>query len=412
VVFVAALALRFWLVNDASTVDGRGRIWIEGPTLAVAFGLSLAMLLRVRRRGVSALFLDLSVVLDASIACFTLLPGVICPWPGYSGLLRTPDIAIVPSLCLSAGLRMSVRSALIGSLANAICFAGLLLLDRYRNAASFAATHETMLYALYFGSASLLGVSLAARARTLATAAAAYAERAERAHSGLARILQDNHDVGSLLSSARINADIVARAQPDEVDDDDGVQQASRALLSDLRELAELAAGSRDQAYVELASMEQLEAVRLADALPLALAMASRRFATVNFQLASELEAQARVQVAGGARGLERLLLNLLVNAAEGDGQRGASRVVLRATAAATHVEIAIEDDGPGFSVRDLEELPERLATTKSAGTGLGLMLVKRIVQASNGELDIRNAERGAQVRVRLPWPPRDASGG
>ncbi len=398
VFFVAALALRFAVVNDTATEDGLGRFCIETPTLAIALGLSVSMLIRIRRRGVSPLLLDLSVVLDASIACFTLLPGVLCPWPEYQGLLRTPDIAIVPTLCLASGLRMSMRSAVIGTAANALCFSCLLLLDSQRNATS-ASTHEALLYCLYFGSASLLGIGLAARARTLATHAAAYAERAERAHSGLARILQDNHDVGSLLSSARINADILARHGHGSHE----LERASRALRNDLSDLADLVTGSRDQAYVELVSAEQLEAVTLTDVLPSAFANVARRFRDVKFALALETDLEQQVHVAGGARGLERLLLNLLVNAAEGDGQRGASHVTLRASRTATHVELSIEDDGPGFSVNDLSELPERLATSKVLGSGFGLMLVNRIAQASQGELRLDNGSHGARVRVRFP---------
>jgi nitrogen fixation/metabolism regulation signal transduction histidine kinase len=70
-------------------------------------------------------------------------------------------------------------------------------------------------------------------------------------------------------------------------------------------------------------------------------------------------------------------------------------------------VELRLQDNGPGFADDIMTQLFEPYVTTKPRGTGLGLPIVKKIVEEHNGQISARNIEGGAQVTVRLPVPGR-----
>ena len=68
------------------------------------------------------------------------------------------------------------------------------------------------------------------------------------------------------------------------------------------------------------------------------------------------------------------------------------------------HVSIAIEDTGPGVDPATLRRLFEPLITTKAHGIGLGLALVKRIVERHGGTIGYDPREGGgARFTVLLP---------
>ena len=77
----------------------------------------------------------------------------------------------------------------------------------------------------------------------------------------------------------------------------------------------------------------------------------------------------------------DRVLLGLLVNAA----QAGARRVEIRSSEGA----LLVEDDGPGVPAELREQVFEPFFTTKARGTGLGLAMARRVVEAHGGRLSL-----------------------
>ncbi len=67
-------------------------------------------------------------------------------------------------------------------------------------------------------------------------------------------------------------------------------------------------------------------------------------------------------------------------------------------------VEIRVTDNGPGIAPEIADRLFAPFATTKSAGTGLGLAMSRTIVQTHGGTIGVRPIEpRGSTFYVRLP---------
>lgn len=100
----------------------------------------------------------------------------------------------------------------------------------------------------------------------------------------------------------------------------------------------------------------------------------------------------------------ERLLSNLFLNAIEALAGRGRGAIVASARRADGAFEFRVEDDGPGLDPSLGDAIFDPLVTTKDAGTGLGLALVRAVAEAHGGTVSAyRAATGGAGFRVLLP---------
>jgi nitrogen fixation/metabolism regulation signal transduction histidine kinase len=105
---------------------------------------------------------------------------------------------------------------------------------------------------------------------------------------------------------------------------------------------------------------------------------------------------------------LRQLLHNLIKNSLEALEHQtlGRVRVVTRGIDSPTgpSVELRVEDNGPGIPESILGQLFEPYVTTKPKGTGLGLPIVKKIVEEHGGLISAENlAGGGAAVVIRFP---------
>jgi nitrogen fixation/metabolism regulation signal transduction histidine kinase len=61
-------------------------------------------------------------------------------------------------------------------------------------------------------------------------------------------------------------------------------------------------------------------------------------------------------------------------------------------------VKLTIADNGPGFAPRILSRAFEPYVTTKAKGTGLGLAMVKKIIDEHGARIELRNRMEGAEI--------------
>lgn len=99
---------------------------------------------------------------------------------------------------------------------------------------------------------------------------------------------------------------------------------------------------------------------------------------------------------------IKQALINLLVNAI--DASPGGETVKLYCYLKQKRLVIEVTDNGSGIAVNKKEEIFLPFFTTKRDGTGLGLPIAKKIVEAHHGYLEVLgNRERGVTFKVIIP---------
>jgi len=107
-------------------------------------------------------------------------------------------------------------------------------------------------------------------------------------------------------------------------------------------------------------------------------------------------------RVALHANTFHRVLLNLVQNALDAMPQDGT--LTLRGWQTASHMHLDICDMGTGIPADQLAQIFEPLYTTKPAGTGLGLYMVREIVAAHDGEIRVTSQiGSGTTFTITLP---------
>ncbi|HEY3254956.1 MAG TPA: HAMP domain-containing sensor histidine kinase, partial [Polyangiaceae bacterium] len=106
--------------------------------------------------------------------------------------------------------------------------------------------------------------------------------------------------------------------------------------------------------------------------------------------------------VPAGRADLERIVLNLVVNAKEAMQSGGSVSVVTRRNASG--VSLAVQDFGSGIAPEQAAQIFEPYFTTKSGrNTGLGLFAVATIARRTSGTVTIESAP-GAGTTVTVTW--------
>jgi signal transduction histidine kinase len=129
------------------------------------------------------------------------------------------------------------------------------------------------------------------------------------------------------------------------------------------------------------------------------------------FGLELELEpGVAEAVVAADVDALIQVFINLVDNAIKFSGEAATKKILITARRQDSQsIVVAVRDFGPGIppsAMKRLFELfyrPDNELTRTTAGTGIGLALVRQLVTAMSGRVDVRNRDPGAEFRVVLP---------
>lgn len=101
---------------------------------------------------------------------------------------------------------------------------------------------------------------------------------------------------------------------------------------------------------------------------------------------------------------ITQALINLYINAVH--AMPGGGTLTISAADTATGIAITVADTGTGIPEEKMSKIFDPYYTTKNTGTGLGLAVVQKVVEAHGGSVDVKSdAGRGTMFTITLPRP-------
>ena len=208
-----------------------------------------------------------------------------------------------------------------------------------------------------------------------------------------------NQPLGSILTNAETAELMLRRGSPDLVEigeiladirrDDQRASEVIRRLRSMLR-----------KAPFELRDIELSVTVR--EVMGFVRDLAAGRNIELRFYSPTDTE----LHVKGDPIQLQQVVLNLILNALDAisEVQTGKREVSVIMARVGNSAEIRVGDTGPGIAVADLKSIFDPFFSTKPEGMGMGLAIVRTIVEAHHGTISAENQPfGGALFTVRLP---------
>jgi two-component system NtrC family sensor kinase len=181
----------------------------------------------------------------------------------------------------------------------------------------------------------------------------------------------------------------------------------------DVEKLRRIGAGAqritkftRDLMHYARPTRDEIEAVHLDQVVLQALSLCEHMFEHGNLRLARELAGDLP-PVPGVPGQIEQVVVNLVTNAVHAITGDGAGTVTVGTRRLDTgHVAITVSDTGAGISPEARERIFEPFFTTKAdgRGMGLGLSIVRSIIEEHHGTIEVADADGGGALFViRLP---------
>ncbi len=212
------------------------------------------------------------------------------------------------------------------------------------------------------------------------------------------------HEVKNPLAGIGSAVQVLARGFPE----GDPRREISEEILGEVRRLQYMVRGVLDAASLSPDPIVADVRAPLERTLFLVRAMAKDQGTLVVERLAPSLP-HLRID----PRQLQQVLLNLAMNGLQALGKGGAVTISAVAGPAGSWVDITVEDTGPGITVENQPRIFEPFYTTKRDGTGLGLTIVRQIVETHGGRITVDSRPGlGTRFTVRLFAAPQVGSDG
>ena len=185
-------------------------------------------------------------------------------------------------------------------------------------------------------------------------------------------------------------------------------------MLSDLQRMEIMVAQILDGVRLSRGRVDlKSEPVPLAGAVSRVVMQYQER--ATNDRISIETEVPADLQVLGDPLAIDVVVRNLVENALAAVAPVGGGKIALTSRRAGSTVELTIRDSGVGFRQADQAKLFEKFsrlhpgAGSSYYGTGLGLYIVKRLMQLLGGSVTARSEGLGRGSEFVLTWPSATA---
>jgi nitrogen fixation/metabolism regulation signal transduction histidine kinase len=206
------------------------------------------------------------------------------------------------------------------------------------------------------------------------------------------------HEIKNPLTPIQLSAERLQMKLSARLGETDGefLQRSTQTIINQVQAMKRMVDDFRD--YARLPAPE-LAALDLNGLIREVLGLYETSSARIVIELAAELP-----PVLGDATQMRQIIHNLLRNAEDAlEGREGAEiRLLTRLSGRDALLEIS--DNGPGFPPEILPRDFDPYVTTKARGTGLGLPIVRKIIDEHHGRIEISNLPAGgARIGILLP---------
>ncbi len=205
------------------------------------------------------------------------------------------------------------------------------------------------------------------------------------------------HEIKNPLTPIQLSAERLAFKLADKLDDSgrEMLERATSTIVNQVEAMKNLVNAFRDYARLPAPQMVPTE---LNGLIREVLNLYESSAVHIRVELAAGLP---RVQ--GDPTQIRQVIHNLLQNAQDALAGQDDGEVSLVTRREGERVLLLFRDNGPGFPPEVLAHAFEPYFTTKSRGTGLGLAMVKKIVDEHGGDVRLVNRDGGgAEIRIRL----------
>ncbi|MDR2637357.1 MAG: HAMP domain-containing protein [Zoogloeaceae bacterium] len=206
------------------------------------------------------------------------------------------------------------------------------------------------------------------------------------------------HEIKNPLTPIQLSAERLQLKLVDRLEEKDRnmLERATRTIINQVQAMKRMVDDFRDYSRHPAPSLAPLDLNALISEV---LVLYEHSHAVIATRLAENLP-----PVMGDVNQLRQVIHNLLRNGEDALENVAQPELSIRTEAVEGGVFLEIRDNGAGFPADILPRVFEPYITTKPRGTGLGLPIVKKIIDEHRGEISIDNApEGGACVSIRLP---------
>lgn len=206
------------------------------------------------------------------------------------------------------------------------------------------------------------------------------------------------HEIRNPLTPIQLSAERLQHKLADKLGavDADMLKRSTQTIVNQVGALKNMVEAFRQYARMPEPTRQELDFNELVrEVLVLYESLAGR----LTVELAPDLP-----RIVGDPAQLRQVIHNLLQNAEDALADAVNPRIVLRTEPLAGGMCMTIADNGSGFPHELMQRVFEPYVTTKPKGTGLGLVIVKKIIEEHGGSVEISNiAPHGARVTLTFP---------
>jgi signal transduction histidine kinase len=203
------------------------------------------------------------------------------------------------------------------------------------------------------------------------------------------------HEIKNPLTPMRLSIQNFERKfDSSDPDVDEKVKDLSHSLLQQIDTMTSIASAFSDFAKMPVAKKELIDIIEVTDS-------AVDLFGEEYISFSSEVD---ELKAVFDRNQLVRIVTNLVTNAQQAMDEQVAPKIEVNVRELQNEVMISVSDNGKGIEEKNRDKVFEPKFTTKSSGMGLGLAMVKNILNAYDGSINFEtNIGSGTTFYVKFP---------